>query len=76
VALGQVFSPSSSVFPCQFHSTGSPLLGKGQKDTITKGTIISKANIFGPRWRNWLRQCATNRKGAGSIHDGVIGIFH
>jgi hypothetical protein len=24
VALGQVFSPSTSVFPCQFHSTGAP----------------------------------------------------
>jgi hypothetical protein len=24
----------------------------------------------------WLRQCATNRKVAGSIPDGVIGIFH
>jgi hypothetical protein len=23
-----------------------------------------------------LRQCATNRKVAGSISDGVIGIFH
>jgi hypothetical protein len=28
MALGQVFPPSSSVFPCQFHSTGAPLLGK------------------------------------------------
>jgi hypothetical protein len=34
VALGQVFSPSTSVFPCQFHSTGAPLLGKGQKIII------------------------------------------
>ena len=24
----------------------------------------------------WLRCCATNRKLAGSIPDGVIGIFH
>jgi hypothetical protein len=24
----------------------------------------------------WLRYCATNRKVAGSIADGVIGIFH
>jgi hypothetical protein len=24
----------------------------------------------------WLRYCATNRKIAGSIPDGVIGIFH
>jgi hypothetical protein len=28
------FSPSSSVFPCQFHSTGAPLLGEGQKIII------------------------------------------
>jgi hypothetical protein len=34
LALGQVFSPSTSVFPCQFHSTGAPLLGKGQKIII------------------------------------------
>jgi hypothetical protein len=34
VTLGQVFSPSSSVFLCQFHSTGAPLLGKGQKIII------------------------------------------
>ena len=24
----------------------------------------------------WLRCCATNRKVAGSVPDGVIGIFH
>ena len=24
----------------------------------------------------WLRCCATNRKLAGSIPDGVIGVFH
>jgi hypothetical protein len=28
---GTGFSPSSSVIPCQFHSTGAQLLGKGQK---------------------------------------------
>jgi hypothetical protein len=27
------------------------------------------------RWRSWLRQCATSRKVAGSIPDGIIGIF-
>ena len=30
----------------------------------------------GPRWRSWLRHCATSRKVAGSIPDGVIGIFY
>ena len=27
------------------------------------------------RWRSWLRHCATSRKVASSIPDGVIGIF-
>jgi hypothetical protein len=27
-------------------------------------------------WRSWLRHCATNRNVAGSIPDGVTGIFH
>ena len=27
-------------------------------------------------WRSWLRHCATSRKVAGLIPDGVIGIFH
>ena len=30
----------------------------------------------GTRWSSWLRHCATSRKVAGSIPDGVIGIFH
>ena len=30
----------------------------------------------GARWRSWLRHCATSGKVAGSIPDGVIGIFH
>jgi hypothetical protein len=34
-------------------------------------------NIWGPLMvAQWLRYCATNRKVAGSIPDGVIGIFH
>ena len=28
------------------------------------------------RWRSWLRHCATSQKVAGSIPDGIIGIFH
>jgi hypothetical protein len=34
VALGQVFPPSTSVFTCQFHSTGAPLQGKKKKKLI------------------------------------------
>jgi hypothetical protein len=33
--------------------------------------------IWGPLMvAQWLRHCTTNRKDAGSIPDGVIGIFH
>jgi hypothetical protein len=31
---------------------------------------------MGPRWRSWLRHCDTNLKVAGSIPDGVTGMFH
>ena len=30
----------------------------------------------GNQWRNWLRHCASRRKVAGSIPDGVIRIVH
>jgi len=30
----------------------------------------------GTGWRGWLRHWATSRRVAGSIPDGVIGIFH
>ena len=33
-------------------------------------------NKRGTRWRSWVRQCLTSRKVAGSILDGVFGIFH
>jgi len=32
--------------------------------------------LWTTRWRSWLRHCATSRKVAGSIPDGVTGIFH
>ena len=38
-------------------------------------TIISPTAIK-PRGRSWLKHCATCRKFAGSIPDGVIGILH
>ena len=35
-------------------------------------------HFFGTRcwWRSWLRHCATSRKVASSVPNGVIGIFH
>ena len=32
--------------------------------------------LRGTRWHSSLRHCATSQKVAGSIPDGVIGIFH
>ena len=37
---------------------------------------VSTVSIMGTAMAQWLRCCATNRKVAGSIPDGVIGIFH
>ena len=40
-------------------------------------TYTTAISMWGnTRWRSWLRHCATNRNVAGSIPDGVIGIFH
>jgi hypothetical protein len=30
----------------------------------------------GTQYRSWLRHCAISRKVAGSITDGVTGLFH
>ena len=38
--------------------------------------ILTYQTVRGTRWRSWLRHCAKSRKIAGSIPDGVIGIFH
>ena len=43
-----------------------------------RGQNLELLNIMseGTAVAQWLRSCATNRKVAGSIPDGVIGIFH
>ena len=38
--------------------------------------MLSYAVTGGTAVGQWLRCCATNRKVAGSIPDGVIGIFY
>jgi hypothetical protein len=39
-------------------------------------TSFQKPSSINKRWRSWLRHCATSRKLAGSIPDGITGIFH
>ena len=51
----------------------------GYKHTLSEYVLLIAfllLQLWGKRWRSWLRQCATSRKVAGSIPDGVIGIFH
>ena len=43
--------------------------------SVTK-TVILLATPYDIAVAQWLGCCATNRKVAGSIPDGVIGIFH
>ena len=38
--------------------------------------VSIKADGGSKQWRSWFRHCVTSRKAAGSITDGVIGIFH
>jgi len=38
--------------------------------------VIVVLEVMGTAVAQWLRSCATNRKVAGSIPAGVIGIFH
>ena len=38
--------------------------------------IITHYIVYLPRWLSRLRHCATSQKVAGSIPDGVTGIFH
>ena len=38
--------------------------------------LFTEKSFWGTRWRSWLRHCATSRKVAGSIPDGVTGISH
>jgi hypothetical protein len=43
----------------------------------TGGMLLTGEREGGPLMvAQWLKYCATNRKVAGSIPDGVIAIFH
>jgi hypothetical protein len=51
---------------------------RNNKNENRKGGKSKQVQYNGARcwWRSWLRHCATSRKVAGSIPNGVIGIFH
>jgi hypothetical protein len=51
-------------------------IGKEPSSNLGKGYRsywqVLYNSSWGTRWRSWLRHCATSRKVAGSILDGVI----
>jgi hypothetical protein len=50
---------------------------ESQKDALFfKFNLINNSTFCGTRWYSWLRHCATSRKVAVSIPDGVTGIFY
>ena len=76
---GTVFSPSTSVFPCQFHSTGAPLHGKTEKKTNhllhnkPQGCGMSVASAAGPFKKKVVSYLA-RRKLYQACHVGTQGI--
>jgi hypothetical protein len=49
---------------------------RGNLASLIPVTVAFKSSTPPPAVAQWLRYCATNQKVAGSISDGVIGIFH
>ena len=63
-------------FDCQWcHWNFSWTYGPGV-DSASNRNEYQEYFLWGTRWRSWLRHCTASRKVAGSIPDGVIGIFH
>jgi len=52
--------------------TNTPQNVRSKQET----SVESNVELGNTRWRSCWRHCATSRKVAGSIPDGVIGIFH
>ena len=74
----QHFTPGKDLVPILQESGWAP--GPVWMDKYFKYYIYTHTYryflIWGTRWHSWLRHCITSRKVAGSIPDGVIGIFH
>jgi hypothetical protein len=65
------------IFIVQFNSISSIITNKCTFFLYSCYTFtLCTPDDGGTRWRSWLRHCATSRKVADSIPDGVVGIFH
>ena len=52
------------------------MCGVPKYNSYTRIFHMHHCTCGGMRRHSWLRHCATSRKVAGLIHDGVTGIFH
>ena len=68
------FPPAMSTTKFHTHTTQRAKLFPNCKINSLRNTSLSL--LAGTLWRSRLRYCATSRKVAGPIPDGVIGIFH
>jgi hypothetical protein len=90
IACQRHFLRELESYPSMFRGLG--FSQRAEKDTNLLGRRLAELHIggiphsvmfqanrnlqWGTRWRSWLGHCATTRKVASSISDGVIGIFH
>ena len=62
-----------------FGHVGSTTASRGNVNFVPQQYCLTAYGAtlvkWGTQWRSWLRHSATRRKVAGSILDGVIGIF-
>jgi hypothetical protein len=75
LALCRDAAPSNDVTNFVFSSRSFFCSRYGPKIHFWKINLVYITLFGSTRWRSWLRNCATNRQVAGSIPDGVIGIF-
>jgi hypothetical protein len=61
------FTPSTSVFPCQFHSTGAPLHGKTEKLIIFITGLHNKPQGCGASVASAAGPFTTKKKGYGNL---------
>jgi len=71
----EVNAATGLVYVVRAKSTKFDLHADNMKCTTRNEELISTPT-YNYWWRSWLRHYATSRKVAGSISDGVIGIFH
>jgi hypothetical protein len=70
-----IFSKNSHIgYRCSF-TVCNNLDVKFHQVGETVGSFFCINSLRVTRWRSWLMHCATSRKVAGSIPDGITGIF-